>query len=389
MSKEHFFVVQLLAGTVVVMAQTGCSSLSQQAAPVEIANTAPVTRATPVVTRATDVSAQVAVVTPYRADTSVSAVATPIAPSPVTGSRERTHVVKPGENLFRISLSNGLKYQDVAAWNNLPDYNIKAGQVIRLTPPGSSAAPIGNVAQVREPEVKSPQPATVVVPAPAKEPPPVAPPPMATQGNNNTAENKNFPKALKLPYSADAVRNIPAQSEGLVVTIRKPNSPLQSQDKASTSSHAAKPAAKESSAPTVTPDKKDSATESAKAAPEDGIRWAWPTTGKVVHGYSDSNKGIDISGRSGQAVIAAADGKVVYSGTGLRGYGKLIIIKHNKTFLSAYAHNSQLLVKEGQSVKKGQKIAEMGNSDADQVKLHFEIRRFGKPVDPMQYLDDH
>lgn len=78
---------------------------------------------------------------------------------------------------------------------------------------------------------------------------------------------------------------------------------------------------------------------------------------------------------------------MVYSGTGLRGYGKLIIIKHNKSFLSAYAHNSQLLVKEGQSVKRGQKIAEMGNSDADQVKLHFEIRRFGKPVDPMQYLD--
>lgn len=89
----------------------------------------------------------------------------------------------------------------------------------------------------------------------------------------------------------------------------------------------------------------------------------------------------------GQAVVAAADGKVVYSGNGLRGYGKLIIIKHNKTFLSAYAHNSALSVKEGQSVKKGQKIAEMGNSDADQVKLHFEIRRFGKPIDPMQYLN--
>ena len=94
----------------------------------------------------------------------------------------------------------------------------------------------------------------------------------------------------------------------------------------------------------------------------------------------------DIAGKSGQPVYAANSGKVVYSGTGLRGYGKLIIIKHDKTFLSAYAHNRHLLVKEGDDVKKGQKIAEMGNTDADQVKLHFEIRRFGKPVDPITYL---
>jgi lipoprotein NlpD len=95
---------------------------------------------------------------------------------------------------------------------------------------------------------------------------------------------------------------------------------------------------------------------------------------------------VDIAGRRGQPVVASAAGKVVYSGSGLRGYGKLVIIKHNKTFLSAYAHNDQILVKEGQSVSKGQKIAEMGETDSDQVKLHFEIRKFGKPVDPGQYL---
>jgi lipoprotein NlpD len=118
------------------------------------------------------------------------------------------------------------------------------------------------------------------------------------------------------------------------------------------------------------------------------LEWGMPTSGKVVAGFSESEnrKGVDIAGQRGQAVVASAAGKVVYSGSGLRGYGKLIIIKHNKTYLSAYAHNDQILVKEGQNVNKGQKIAEMGNTDAPQVGLHFEIRRLGKPVDPAQYL---
>jgi len=114
----------------------------------------------------------------------------------------------------------------------------------------------------------------------------------------------------------------------------------------------------------------------------------WPAKGKVVTGFSEATslKGIDIAGATGQPIAASAGGKVVYAGTGLRGYGKLIIIKHNGTYLSAYAHNKEILVKEGQQVAKGQKIAEMGNTDADQVKLHFEIRRQGKPVDPLRYL---
>ena len=107
----------------------------------------------------------------------------------------------------------------------------------------------------------------------------------------------------------------------------------------------------------------------------------------MVAGFDEvKNKGFDIAGKAGDAVIAAADGKVVYAGSGLRGYGNLIILKHNNTFLTAYAHNQTLMIKEDQSVKKGQKIAEMGNSDADRVKLHFEIRRQGKPVDPAKYL---
>jgi lipoprotein NlpD len=121
---------------------------------------------------------------------------------------------------------------------------------------------------------------------------------------------------------------------------------------------------------------------------EDEIAWSWPTAGgAVLAGFDEQkNKGIDIGGRAGDAVLASADGRVVYAGAGLRGYGNLIILKHNNTYLTAYAHNQTLLVKEDQSVRKGQKIAEMGSTDADRVKLHFEIRRQGKPVDPSRYL---
>jgi lipoprotein NlpD len=120
---------------------------------------------------------------------------------------------------------------------------------------------------------------------------------------------------------------------------------------------------------------------------EDSVAFKWPVKGNVLAGFDESkNKGVDIAGSAGDPIYAAAEGRVVYAGSGLRGYGNLIIIKHNNTFLSAYAHNQTLLVKEDQQVKQGQKIAEMGNTDADQVKLHFEIRRQGKPVDPMKYL---
>jgi len=120
---------------------------------------------------------------------------------------------------------------------------------------------------------------------------------------------------------------------------------------------------------------------------EDEIAWIWPTNGAVLAGFDEvKNKGLDIGGVAGEPVLAAADGRVVYVGAGLRGYGNLIILKHNNTYLTAYAHNQTLLIKEDQSVRKGQKIAEMGSSDADRVKLHFEVRRQGKPVDPAKYL---
>ena len=346
-----------LAISISVATLTGCSSFVQQAAPVESPSQTSAYRVeenkpVAVATSESD-SAQA---TPYRESDPVRASSTQVtAARPVSADDGKTHVVQPGENLYRISLSHGLKYQVVASWNNLPDFNIKTGQVLRLTPPSGQATE----GQVTAPPAQS----GVAVSSPSIKP---------------------YPKGLKLAYSAAAVQSIAAQSEGNRASGQSSGSTI-----VKTESSAAQPVSVVPihSARTASEAKSSSDASAPKASLEDEVSWAWPATGKLLRGFSDSNKGADIGGRMGQPILAAGNGKVVYSGSGLRGYGKLIIIKHNKTFLSAYAHNSQLLVKEGQSVKKGQKIAEMGNTDADQVKLHFEIRRFGKPVDPMQYLN--
>lgn len=123
------------------------------------------------------------------------------------------------------------------------------------------------------------------------------------------------------------------------------------------------------------------------AGGSEDLSFIWPAAGALIAGFDEArNKGLDITGKAGDPVLAAADGRVVYAGAGLRGYGNLVILKHNNTYLTAYAHNQTLLVKEDQNVRRGQKIAEMGSTDADRVKLHFEIRRQGKPVDPARYL---
>jgi lipoprotein NlpD len=120
---------------------------------------------------------------------------------------------------------------------------------------------------------------------------------------------------------------------------------------------------------------------------DDDINWMWPANGPVANVFDDArSKGLAITGKSGDPVYAAADGRVVYAGSGLRGYGNLVILKHNNTYLTAYAHNQTLLVKEDQAVRRGQKIAEMGATDAERVQLHFEIRKLGKPIDPAKLL---
>ncbi|SFU34672.1 lipoprotein NlpD [Polaromonas sp. YR568] len=174
----------------------------------------------------------------------------------------------------------------------------------------------------------------------------------------------------------------PVESAAVVTRPVAAGSAAASSTPPAQASSAAKPASAPASAaasPTPAP--------APAASGDEDIAWIWPAQGSMVAGFDEAkNKGLDIAGKAGDAVIASADGRVVYAGAGLRGYGNLIILKHNNTFLTAYAHNQTLLVKEDQSVKKGQKIAEMGNSDADRVKLHFEIRRQGKPVDPAKYL---
>jgi lipoprotein NlpD len=198
----------------------------------------------------------------------------------------------------------------------------------------------------------------------------------------NNLENPNLIEV------GQVLRVLPPVSESQVVT--RPVSP--NSTTAATATPPLAPASRPASAPAVPVAAVPVAPPPPVAATlaltgDEDVGWIWPAQGALLGGFDDAkNKGLDIGGRAGDAVLAAADGRVVYSGAGLRGYGNLIILKHNNTFLTAYAHNQTLLVKEDQAVKKGQKIAEMGNSDADRVKLHFEIRRQGKPVDPAKYL---
>jgi lipoprotein NlpD len=283
-------------------------------------------------------------------------IETPGAISETTVQRPKTYVVQKGDTLFAIALSNGVSQKDLAAWNNIQDPRaIYIGQQLYLAP----ATELTQPSLFSLPEA-TPPPRVIAAPATL--------PPSETKPLGNTDKLKNQPKAFKLPYSEQAI----AQLKGLADT---PVTVIPAIAKADTM-------VEKNAEISVSP----SATDAARN--DDGIEWIWPAKGKVLGGFSESAKGIDIAGKPGQAVTASAAGKVVYSGAGLRGYGKLIIIKHNNTYLSAYAHNSKLLVKEGQTVAKGEKIAEMGNTDATLVKLHFEIRKNGKPVDPLKHLPE-
>jgi lipoprotein NlpD len=260
------------------------------------------------------------------------------------------YTVKPGDTLYSIARSHGLDYRELAARNNITDYSALAvGQQLQLTPP--------------------PQPGAVTAPlqtAPAVQGQPVG---GAMVGGSTPVPGllKTEPKAVKVPYSAQALASLSAQQP----------------PPAGTATNAAQPPAATTGAAASPP-----VSTTPNPANDSGIDWQWPTRGTIVSTFDNSGsmKGIGIAGKMGQPIYASAPGKVVYSGDGLRGYGKLVIIKHNKTYLSVYAHNSKLLVKENQNVKRGQKIAEMGDSGASRVELHFEIRKLGKPVDPLKLL---
>ena len=245
-----------------------------------------------------------------------------------TDVRPAFHTVKKGDTLYSIALDYGLDYRELAQWNGVTAASvISVGQQLRLSPP-PAAAPAAAPLQA----------------APVVQARPLDATPLA-EGDGSIMTQ---PKAVRAPYSDQTY----AQMASL-----KPQLP-----------------------PAVEPRPGQGG--------EETVTWAWPASGKVIRAFGDgaNQRGISIAGKLGQPVHASASGRVIFSGTGIRGFGKLIVIKHNSTFLSVYAHNNNLLVKEGQNVAQGQKIAEMGATDADQVRLHFEIRRFGKPVDPMKLL---
>jgi lipoprotein NlpD len=270
------------------------------------------------------------------------AASRPVAP-PADDSKEDargTYTVRKGDTLLRIALDHGQNYRDVVTWNNLANPNdIKVDQVLRVAPPERVAST--QTAPVSMPEIR----------------------PSAPQAQQ--APKKAAPRIEKRPNSdalADTKKDDNAKTERDEPKIEKPAVVVAT-------------APSIGSGTIVRPDD------------EEKLSWMWPSDGKIVATFDEGkNKGIDIAGKPGQQVMAAGAGKVMYAGSGIRGYGNLVIVKHSNSLLSAYAHNRSIVVKEGQNVNKGQVIAEMGDSDADSVKLHFEIRQQGKPVDPSRFL---
>ncbi|KPK10137.1 MAG: hypothetical protein AMJ68_10185 [Acidithiobacillales bacterium SG8_45] len=257
-----------------------------------------------------------------------------------------------GDTLFSIAWDVGIDFRTLAEWNDIGSpYVIRPGQRLRITAPtqtGSRSTQSGRSAKAKGSTQYYRVKKGDTVYSIARE--------TGTSTRNIIALN-----ALKKPYSI-----YPGQK--LRVSGSAENGGRSGARTSQASNNRAPPAN--------------------KGRPQRVGRWIWPTSGKVVRRYSPhgTSKGIDIGGRAGQDVVAAASGTVVYQGSGLRGYGQLIIVKHNSDYLSAYAHCSRILVKEGERVKRGQRIATMGNTGTDRVKLHFEIRLRGNPVNPIKYL---
>ncbi|MDB5795251.1 MAG: LysM peptidoglycan-binding protein [Noviherbaspirillum sp.] len=267
------------------------------------------------------------------------------APAPRQIDNRGYYTVRKGDTLVQIALEFGQNYRDLVAWNNLSNPNdIKVDQVLRVAPPDAVAggAQMGSVAMNAGVEVRP-------LPAPSAQ-------------ANPQAMNKTAPRGDKRVYSDSALADLQKSDSSVAPpAIAKVEPPRPAETK---------------------PVDKTPETQ----GDDENLTWVWPADGKIVSHFSDGKKGIDIAGKIGQPVLAAGSGKVLYAGSGIRGYGNLVIVKHTNNLLSAYAHNKTIFVKEDQTVNKGQKIAEMGNSDSDMVKLHFEIRQQGKPVDPSKFL---
>lgn len=292
---------------------------------------------------------------PSSAATPAAAGTTPAAPA----ARSGFHIVSKGETLYGIALEYGQDWRDLVAWNKLDNPNlIRIGQELRVSPPEGTVEtrPVLGAGAVESRPLDAPA-------APAQQPAQAAPPDAA-----NSAQLKREPRGGVEAYSEAAL----ARLKGAPVAPAAATPPAP----APTATAAPAPAVPAAGAPDAT-------------RSEEGLDWSWPAQGRIIGRFGEgSNKGVDVGGKTGDPVLAAAGGRVVYAGEAMRGYGKLVIIKHDNTYLSAYAHNSKILVQERDSVKRGQKIAELGDTDteAGKPRLHFEIRRQGKPVDPLKYL---
>ena len=278
-----------------------------------------------------------------------------VAPVPGAASAE-FYRVRRGDTLYSIALDHGVDHRDVAKWNTLDNPGrIQAGQVLRVTPPEAEQSVQVGAARGSGSVASRP-----LDPRSAE---------ARTQEMQPSGTTKTEPKALRLPYSSENVAMLQKSEAGAGTTA------------APTTRIDPKPDSAGQSAPQVT------TKPAADVREADGIEFVWPARGKRLAGFLEpTSKGLDIGGKPGDPVVAAAAGRVIYVGSGIRGYGKLIVIKHDNNFNSVYGHNREILVKQDQSVTRGQKIAELGDTDSDVPKLHFEIRKSGKPVDPVKYL---
>ncbi|KKZ58249.1 murein hydrolase activator NlpD [Haemophilus haemolyticus] len=273
-----------------------------------------------------------------------------------------TYKVNKGDTMFLIAYLAGIDVKELAALNNMTEpYSLSLGQTLKISNCGTKT--VTTTVPVKQPPAAT---ATTTAAAPTA---PAEPAITYTPGANGTQMGSDGTIIGPIKSGAGVANGAPAMVPVATTPVIPATTP---------------------SVPTTPVENTNTPINANVVAPiASNVAWQWPTSGNIIQGFSNTdggNKGIDISGSRGQAVKAAASGRVVYAGNALRGYGNLIIIKHNDDFLSAYAHNDKILVTDQQEVKAGQEIAKMGSSGTNTVKLHFEIRYKGKSVDPARYL---
>ncbi|MEO7323728.1 MAG: peptidoglycan DD-metalloendopeptidase family protein [Dokdonella sp.] len=273
--------------------------------------------------------------------------------------------VERGDTLYSIAFRHGTDYRDLAAWNGITaPYTIFVGRELRLAP---ASSPSSHAVATGAPHSSKNTPSAVATR-------PAAPLSSAPAPFENVTEHSATASASPPPASVTPPPTAISPAQSSAATVNVPATTV-------------KPASTASATPLPSPPAAPPPSAVSSASGE--VAWRWPADGQVVVGYvggDPTRQGVDIAGKAGDPVRAAADGAVVYSGNGLIGYGELIIVKHSPSFLSAYGHNRKRLVKEGDRVKAGQTIAEMGSSSASRDSLHFEIRKNGKPANPVDYL---